>query len=102
SALPPPPAITVATDLPAAPGTVGASVAVSRAGVLTLTLEFTVLAGSAIVMVGGMRADRRRGEVAQLRSRGAGPGSLAAMSLLEALLLTVPATVLAPLVALAL
>lgn len=102
SALPPPPAITVTTELPATLVAVGTAVTVSRAGVLILTLEFAVLAGYAIVMVGGMLADRRRGEVALLRSRGAGTGALVAMSLLEALLLTVPAVALAPVLAVAL
>jgi hypothetical protein len=98
AALPPPPAITVTTELPAALAAVGDAVTVSRAGVLILTLEFAVLAGYAIVMVGGMLADRRRGEVALLRSRGAGTGALATMGLLEALLLTVPGVILAPII----
>ena len=99
AALPPPPAITVSTHLPATLASVATSVTVSRAGVLVLTLEFAVLAGYAIVMVGGMLADRRRGEVALLRSRGASTGALVTLSLGEALLLTVPAVVLAPILA---
>jgi hypothetical protein len=96
AALPPPPGITVSTDLPATLASVATSVTVSRAGVLVLTLEFAVLAGYAIVMVGGMLADRRRGEVALLRSRGATTGALVLLTLMEALLLTVPAVLIAP------
>ena len=69
---------------------------VSRTGVLVLVIQYAVLALYAIILVAGMLADRRRAETALLRTRGASTGHLAAMGILEALLLTGSAAVIAP------
>ncbi|HEX5240388.1 MAG TPA: ABC transporter permease [Candidatus Limnocylindrales bacterium] len=69
---------------------------VARGAVLVLTLQFAVVAGYAVLLVSGMLADRRRPEIGLLRSRGGSTGHVAALAFGEALLLAVPAVVVAP------
>ncbi len=90
----------VTTTLPALLDDVGRSVLVSRSGVILLTIQFAILAGYAVVLVAGMLVERRRSEIALMRSRGASAGHLVAMAVLEAAFLAVPAAVLAPFLAL--
>ena len=87
--------------MPARIDAVERSVLVTRSGILLLTLQFALLAGYAVLLVAGMLAERRRPEVALLRSRGAGSGHLARMAAIEGLMIAVPAAVLAPFLALA-
>jgi hypothetical protein len=77
-------------------GTSARSVLVSRSGIMLLTIQFAVLAGYAIVLVAGIIVERRRNEIALLRSRGGSAAHLVLMSTLEALLLAAPAAALAP------
>jgi FtsX-like permease family len=91
----------VTAALPAILADVDRSVLVSRSGVLLLTIQFAVVAGYAVVLVGGLLLERRRTEAALLRSRGASSGHLVAMAVSEALLLAVPAVLAAPLLAVA-
>ena len=90
----------VTTGLPALLDDVGRSVLVSRSGVILLTIQFAVLAGYAVVLVAGMLVERRRSEIALMRSRGASGLHLIVMAVLEAALLAVPAAALAPFLAL--
>jgi hypothetical protein len=90
----------VQTTLPALLTDVGRSVLVSRSGVILLTIQFAVLAGYSIVLVAGMLVERRRSEIALMRSRGASGGHLVAMATLEAAILAIPAAVVAPFLAL--
>jgi FtsX-like permease family protein len=90
----------VTTPLPDLLAESARSVLVSRSGIILLTLQFAVLAGYAIVLVAGIIVERRRNEIALLRSRGAGDRQLVAMAGLEAALLAVPAAVVAPWLAL--
>ena len=90
----------VTTALPGLLDGVGRSVLVTRSGVILLTIQFAVLAGYAVVLVAGMLVERRRSEIALIRSRGAGGGHLIVMAILESLLIAVPAVVLAPFLAL--
>ena len=92
--------ITVSTGLPALLAEIDRSVLVTRGGVAVLTIQFGVLAGYAIVLVAGMIVDRRRIDVALLRSRGAGDRQLAAMAVAEAALIAVPGAIAAPFLAL--
>ena len=69
---------------------------VSQSGVMLLTVQFAILAGYSILLVAGMLIERRRIEVALLRSRGAGTGQLASMAFGEALMLAIPAALIAP------
>src|SRR3954447_21140287 len=91
---------TVATGLPPLLDLIGRSIAVSRSSVLLLTLQFAVLAAYAVLLVAGMLLERRRAQVALLRSRGASTGHLVSISLIEAVVLAVPAVVIAPALAL--
>jgi ABC-type antimicrobial peptide transport system permease subunit len=72
------------------------SVLVSRSGIILLTIQFAVLAGYAIVLVAGIIVERRRSEIALLRSRGGSAGHLVAMAAVEAVMLALPAAALAP------
>ncbi len=90
----------VATGLPALLDTVGRSVLVSRSGIALLTIQFAVLAGYAVVLVAGMLVERRRAEIALIRSRGGSSFHLVAMALMEATILALPAAALAPVLAL--
>ncbi len=89
----------VTTGLPALLDDVGRSVLVSRSGVILLTIQFAVLAGYAVILVAGMLLERRRSEIALMRSRGASGGHLIAMAIIEAAILAVPAAAVAPLLA---
>ncbi|MBA2720309.1 MAG: ABC transporter permease, partial [Chloroflexi bacterium] len=89
----------VSTGLPTLLDDVGRSVLVSRSGVILLTIQFAVLAGYAVVLVAGMLIERRRSEIALMRSRGASSFHLIAMAVLEAAFLAVPAAILAPFLA---
>ena len=90
----------VATGLPKILTAVERSVLVSRTGVLLLVIQYAVLALYAIVLVAGMLSDRRRAETALFRTRGASTAHLAAMGVLESILLTGSAAVVAPFAAL--
>ncbi len=89
----------VTTALPDALDTIGRNVLVSRSGVILLTIEFAILAGYAVLLVAGLLVERRRSEIALLRSRGASSSHLTWMALLEAVLLAVPAALIAPFLA---
>ncbi len=86
----------VTTGLPAVLDDVGRSVLVSRSGVILLTIQFAVLAGYAVILVAGMLVERRRSEIALMRSRGASGAHLIWMAMLESAFLAVPAAALAP------
>ena len=86
----------VSTELDDILGTAGRSLLVSRSGVVVLTIQFAVLAGYALLLVAGLLVDQRKVETALLRSRGAGVGHVVLFSFLEALVLVVPAVLVAP------
>lgn len=86
----------VATKLPDILASVDRSVLVAQAGILLLLVQFGVLAAYAVILVAALLLERRRTETALLRSRGASTGHLAAMSFGEAVLVVVPAVIVAP------
>lgn len=86
----------VTSELPAILAEVERATLVSRSGVLLLTIQFAILAAYAIILVAGMLIERRRIEVALLRSRGASTLHLTAMAFGEALILGIPAALVAP------
>jgi len=94
--------VQVTTTLPEVLTGISRSITVSRTGVLLLSLQFAVLAAYAVVLVAGVLVERRRAQVALLRSRGATNAHLVAMAILEAALLAAGAALVAPLVALVL
>ncbi len=63
-------------------------------------MQFGVLAIYAVLLVAGMIVERRRPEVALLRSRGATTAQAVSLSAIEGLLIALPAVVVAPLLAL--
>jgi hypothetical protein len=77
----------------------GTSLQVARGAVLVLTLQFAVVAAYAVFLISGMLADRRRPEIGLLRSRGASTTHVAALAFGEAVLLTLPAVAVAPVIA---
>jgi len=72
------------------------SLQVARGAVFLLTLQFAVVAIYAVLLVAGMLVDRRRPEIGLLRSRGASTGHVVSLAFGEALLLAIPAVVVAP------
>jgi hypothetical protein len=101
SKLPPPREVSVTTNLPSILAAASSSILVSRSGVTLLTIQFAVLAGYAVLLVAGLLIERRRSETALLRSRGASSGHLVALAFGEAVLLTVPAAIAGPFIAVA-
>jgi hypothetical protein len=92
---------TVTTGLPEILEDAERSLLVSRTGVLVLIVQLAVLAAYAVLLSAALLVEHRRVDTAMLRSRGAGPVRIGAMALIEGLLLTVPAAVLGPLIAVA-
>ena len=88
--------VTVTTGLATVLASDQRAILVSRSGISLLSLQFAVLAGYAVLLVGGILAERRRPEVGLLRVRGASAVHIAIMALGESLVLAVPAALLAP------
>ena len=86
----------ISTKLPAILSSIDRSVLVAQAGILLLLVQFGVLAAYAVILVAALLLERRRTETALLRSRGAGTGHLASMAFGEALIVVVPAVIVAP------
>jgi len=72
------------------------SLTVTRSGVLMLSIQLSILAGVALMFIAGLLVESRRVETDLLRSRGATNRQILAMSLMEGGLLTVPAALAAP------
>ncbi len=72
---------------------------VSRSTLLIVALQLIMLAGYALLLVARLLAAERRGETELLLARGGARGRVAWLSAVEALLLALPAAVLAPLLA---
>ena len=68
----------------------------ARSGVFILTLQLAILAGYALVLTANLLTDVRSVEMALLRSRGAGVWQVAGFSLLEGLILVLPAVLIGP------
>ena len=92
----------VRTGLPAILAEADRSLLVSRTGVFVLMLQLVVLAAYALVLTAGLIVDHRRLDTALLLSRGGSPFQVAVLALPEALLVAIPATILAPWLAAAL
>ncbi|HTS14707.1 MAG TPA: FtsX-like permease family protein, partial [Candidatus Sulfotelmatobacter sp.] len=85
----------VSTGLGTILGTIATAGLANGTTVLLLVLQYAVLAAYAVLLVAAMLSDRRRTELALLRSRGASTFDLLVLALGEALLLAVPAVVVA-------
>jgi ABC-type lipoprotein release transport system permease subunit len=93
--------LTVETGLPDILGAAQRSLLVSRTQLLLLMAQLAIIAAYAILLTASLLVDHRRVTTALLRSRGAGSGHIAWLAFLEALLLVVPAVLVAPWLALA-
>ena len=86
----------VQTDLPATLARIQPSLLVARTGVLVLTVQLVALALFAVLLSASLLTEHRRVDTAMLRSRGSGRSGVVALAVIEALLLTVPAALIAP------
>ncbi|MFJ4631266.1 FtsX-like permease family protein [Streptomyces sp. NPDC088847] len=87
------------TSLPDVLDRLDRSLLVSRSTLLIVALQLSLLAGYALLLVARLLSTERAGESRLLRARGGSRARLAGLSAAEALLLAVPATALAPLLA---
>ncbi|MFJ2890851.1 FtsX-like permease family protein [Streptomyces sp. NPDC087305] len=87
------------TSLPDVLDRLDRSLLVSRSTLLIVALQLLLLAGYALLLVARLLSTERAGESRLLRARGGSRARLAGLSAAEALLLAVPATALAPLLA---
>ncbi|TDC38552.1 FtsX-like permease family protein [Micromonospora sp. KC213] len=69
---------------------------VGRSALLTPLLLIVVLGGYALLLVAALLNEDRRGQTALLRARGAARGQLAGLAVREAMLVVLPAALLAP------
>ncbi|MFI6144016.1 FtsX-like permease family protein [Streptomyces sp. NPDC051109] len=85
------------TELPEFLGELASAQLVARSTLLIGALQLAVLAGAALLLVAHLLTERQEGERVLLAARGASRRRLGALSAAEALLLALPAAVLAPL-----
>lgn len=72
------------------------SLLVARSGVLIPSVQLGILAAAALLFLAALLAERRALEAAVIRSRGAGGDKIAALAVMEGVLVAVPAAVVAP------
>jgi hypothetical protein len=87
------------TGLPALLDGLRRSLLVTRSTLLIGAFQLVVLAAFALLLVAQLLAEERSGETALLRARGGSRGRVARLAAAEALLLALPAAVVAPLLA---
>nr|WSY54869.1 ABC transporter permease [Streptomyces sp. NBC_00886] len=90
---------TATTSLPDVLDRIDRSLLVSRSTLLIVALQLALLAGYALLLVARLLSTERAGESRLLRARGGSRARIAGLSAAEALLLAVPATAVAPLLA---
>ncbi len=88
------------TELPRTLADASRALLVSQTGTILLMGQLALLGGYSILLTAGLLIDHRRVETALLRSRGARPGQVAGLAVVEGLLLAAPAVVLGPWLAL--
>ncbi|MQY15074.1 hypothetical protein SRB5_52520 [Streptomyces sp. RB5] len=90
---------TATTHLPDVLETADRALLVNRSTLLIVALQLILLAGYALLLVARLLSDERAGENALLRARGGSRGRVAGLAATEALLLVLPAAIVAPLLA---
>ncbi|WP_069172831.1 ABC transporter permease [Streptomyces griseus] len=90
---------TVRTSLPTVLGQIERALLVSRSTIMIVAVQLVLLAGYALLLVSRLLSSERGGETELLRARGASRGRIASLASIEALMLAVPAAVVAPLLA---
>ncbi|WUD71321.1 ABC transporter permease [Streptomyces sp. NBC_00510] len=89
--------VVASSELPDLLGELRGTLLVSRSTLLISVLQLMLLAALSLLLVAGLLAEERSAETAQLRARGGSRAQMTGFATAEALLLTVPAVVLAPL-----
>ncbi|MET9499015.1 FtsX-like permease family protein [Streptomyces sp. NPDC006552] len=89
----------VATSLPDVLDRTERALLVARSTLLIVALQLVLLAGYALLLVARLLSAERAGETWTLRARGGSRARIAALAAAEALLLALPAALLAPLLA---
>ncbi|MFB4424465.1 FtsX-like permease family protein [Streptomyces sp. QL37] len=90
---------TVRTSLPVVIDQIDRALLVSRSTIMIVAVQLVLLAGYALLLVARLLSSERGGETELLRARGGSRGRIASLAAIEALLLAVPAAVVAPLLA---
>ncbi|NGO72526.1 FtsX-like permease family protein, partial [Streptomyces boncukensis] len=90
---------TASSDLPQLLDTLDRALLVTRSTLLIAALQLILLTGLALLLVAQLLAAERAEETSLLRARGASRTRIRALSALEALLLALPAALVAPLLA---
>jgi hypothetical protein len=91
--------VQVGTDLPDRLDALDRALVATRSILLVPMLQLALLAAYALLLTARLLDEHRRGEHALLRSRGASSGQLSGLAVREALLLTLPAAAVAPVLA---
>ncbi|MFE5794369.1 FtsX-like permease family protein [Streptomyces sp. NPDC056503] len=91
--------ISVITGLPTVLAQTERALAVSRSTLLVVAVQLVMLAAYALLLVARLLSTERSGETALLRARGGSRRRIAGLAGAEALLLALPAAVVAPLLA---
>ncbi|MFD6243945.1 FtsX-like permease family protein [Streptomyces roseolus] len=89
--------ISVDTGLPTVLAQTERALAVSRSTLLIVAVQLVLLAAYALLLVARLLSTERSGETALLRARGGSRRRIAGLAAVEALLLALPAALLAPL-----
>jgi ABC-type antimicrobial peptide transport system permease subunit len=87
------------SDLPELLDALRRSMLVTRSTLLIGALQLVILAGFALLLVAQLLAEERAGETSLLRARGGSRSRVGRLAVVEALLLAVPAALIAPLLA---
>ncbi|MFB7080926.1 FtsX-like permease family protein [Streptomyces sp. NPDC056308] len=90
---------TVRTSLPQVLEQIDRALLVSRSTLMIVAVQLVLLAGYALLLVARLLSSERDGETRLLRARGGSRGRIIGFAAIEALLLALPAALLAPLLA---
>ncbi|MFJ8980107.1 FtsX-like permease family protein [Streptomyces sp. NPDC102282] len=90
---------TVKTSLPTVIDEIERALLVSRSTIMIVAVQLVLLAGYTLLLVARLLSSERGGETELLRARGGSRGRIASSAAIEAVLLAVPAAVVAPLLA---
>ncbi|MFF8697056.1 FtsX-like permease family protein [Streptomyces sp. NPDC015144] len=87
------------TSLPRVLEQIDRALLVSRSTLMIVAVQLVLLAGYALLLVARLLSSERAGETRLLRARGGSRGRITALAAIEALLLALPAALVAPLLA---
>lgn len=87
------------TSLPTVLDQIDRALLVSRSTLMIVAVQLVLLAGYALLLVARLLSSERGGETELLRARGGSRGRITSLAAIEALLLALPAALIAPLLA---